>query len=196
VAGRKQSTHKEAIPMKKLVLMLAVLATTSVVAVPSFAAPVKGTWGVGYHSENFPIGARIWMSEKMAIDLGIGFSSDPFNATGDNKTSWGIEVGAPIVMAGTEDDTQFFIRPGIDYRSIPNPIIGGPTPDPNNNATIFGITGQLGVEHWFGKHFSLQVAHGIAIYNEDPGVGSSNTIVQSQAFGISNIGFHYYFGAK
>ena len=182
--------------MKKIATLLAVLAVTCVAAVPSFAAPVKGTWGVGYHSENFPVGARIWMSEKVAIDLGVGFSSDPFNITGNNKTSWGIEVGAPIVLAGAKDDTQFFIRPGIDYRSIPNPIIGGPNPDPNNNETIFGVTGQLGVEHWFGRHFSLQAAHGIAFYNEDPGVGGSNTVFQTQAFGISNIGFHYYFGNK
>lgn len=180
--------------MKKIASLLVVLAVTSLCVAPSFAAPTKGAWGVGYHGQDFPLGLRLWLSDKVGLDLGIGFSSDPFNATGDNKTTWGLEVGAPIVMAGMGDETLFFIRPGIDYRSIPNPILGGPTPNPDNDETVFGVTGQLGVEHWFGKRFSLQVADGIAFYNIDPGVGGSHTVFQTQAFGISNIGFHYYFG--
>ncbi|MFI5370805.1 MAG: hypothetical protein ACHQ52_04535 [Candidatus Eisenbacteria bacterium] len=180
--------------MKMLAILLVALAVMITAAAPSFATPAKGTWGVGYHGADFPLGARYWMSDKLALDMGLGFSSDPFNATGDNKTTWGFEVGVPIVLAGAGEETHFFLRPGIDYRSLPNPIVGGPNPDPNNRETVFGVSGQLGVEHWFGKRFSLQVAEGIAYYNEDPGVGDSNSVFQTQAFGISNIGFHYYFG--
>ena len=180
--------------MRKIVCLLAVIAVACVVVTPALATPAKGAWGVGYHGQDFPLGVRMWLSEKVALDLGLGFSSDPFNATGDNKTTWGLEVGAPIVIAGAGDETRFFIRPGIEYRSIPNPIVGGPNANPDNDETAFGITGQLGVEHWFGRRFSLQVADGIAFYNVDPGIGGSHTVFRTQAFGISNIGFHYYFG--
>jgi hypothetical protein len=180
--------------MKRIASLLVVLVVTLATVVPSFAEPPKGAWGVGYHGPDFPLGIRWWVSDKVGLDFGLGFSNDPFNDTGDNKTTWGIEFGAPIVLAGMGDETNFYIRPGIDYRSIPNPILGGPAPNPDNDETIFGITGQLGVEHWFAKRFSVQVAEGVAFYNVDPGVGSSHTVFQTQAFGISNIGFHYYFG--
>lgn len=180
--------------MKKIVTLLAVLAVATMAAIPSFAAPVKGTWGVGYHNPDFPLGARIWMSDKVALDLGLGIDNE-FNAIADgNKTSWGLEFGVPIVLAGMNDDTQFFVRPGIDYRTVPNPIPAGPNADLNNTASFFGVSGQLGVEHWFGKRFSLQAAHGIRFENENPGVGGSHSAFVTEGLGISDVGFHYYFG--
>jgi hypothetical protein len=179
--------------MKKIAGLLVVMVVMLATVVPSFAEPPKGAWGVGYHGENFPLGIRWWVSDKVGLDFGLGFDNGFVPATGNNKTAWGIEIGAPIVMAGMGDETIFYVRPGIDYRSIPNPL-PGPPPNPDNDETIFGITGQLGVEHWFAKRFSLQVAEGIAYYNIDPGVGGSHSAFQTQAFGISNIGFHYYFG--
>src|SRR5689334_4303675 len=58
--GREFPLDKETCEMKKIVTLLAVLAVTTLVAIPSFAAPVKGTWGVGYYNPDFPVGARIW----------------------------------------------------------------------------------------------------------------------------------------
>jgi hypothetical protein len=180
--------------MKKIASLLVVLVVTLATVVPSFAEPPKGAWGVGYHGPDFPLGIRWWVSDKVGLDFGLGFSNDRIPAIDENKTAWGIEFGAPIVLAGMGDETIFFVRPGIDYRSIPNPILPSPPGDIDNTETIFGITGQLGVEHWLAKRFSLQVAEGIAYYNINPGVGGSHTAFQTQAFGISNIGFHYYFG--
>jgi hypothetical protein len=58
------------------------------------------------------------------------------------------------------------------------------------------ISADLAVEYFFTDNFSLQVAHGVAWTSTDPDQTGIDNITgfTSEAFGISNIGFHFYFG--
>jgi outer membrane protein W len=62
-----------------------------------------------------------------------------------------------------------------------------------------GVSGSLGAEYFFTKNFSIQAAHGLIYTSTEAKTGTvkvKTTNLTSEAFGVSNIGFHYYFGGK
>jgi hypothetical protein len=186
--------------MKKTLFVIALLSLA--VAAPSWAKDVKGLYGLGYFRSEFPIGGRAWITDKVGADLGIGFSilssDNPGNPGAEGKaTSYGVDLGVPFIVHGT-DNALFFVRPGFSFASSPNPVLGGL----DNRATSMWVSGSLGVEYFFTDHFSIQAAHGVAYKSVSPGSkakdlgAKSYSSIGSEAFGISDIGFHYYFGAK
>jgi hypothetical protein len=59
------------------------------------------------------------------------------------------------------------------------------------------VSGSFGVEYFFTDRFSIQAAHGLVFKSVDPDkAGGKYTEIVSEDFGLSNIGFHYYFGGK
>lgn len=178
--------------MKKVLLGLVAL-----VAVLSVAAPVMAAGemkiGLGYFRPEAPIGARVWVNPKIAIDFGFGFESKEYGQgdKSETKTSFSIDAGVPFVLAGDET-TKFFLRPGILYLSDPNYDIAG---EEWVTASTIGISANLGVEHFFSKWFSLEASHGFVFATYDPGTegSDSSTTIYSEALGISSIGFHFYF---
>ena len=167
--------------MKRALAVMSLLAV--VLPASAFAKDMKGMWGPGYFRPEAPIGVRIWFSEKLAGDLAFGISSS--DATGDNLTDWVVDLGLPIVVANAEN-TMFFVRPAFAYQSV--------AVNSSDEITAFSISAQLGVEHFFAERFSVQVAHGITWQSIDPPTGDSITEFFTEDFGISSIGFHYYFG--
>ena len=182
--------------MKKNLLWIALVFAVAVPAVSS-ATEVKGTWGLGYVRPEFPIGARIWATEKVGVDLGIGFLSLSPDQ-GDSQTSIGFDAGLPFVVHNTEN-AHFFVRPGVSFASD-----GGDDATQDGKETQLWVSGTLGAEYFFTPNFSIQAAHGIvykSIKNEFTPTGGAKTEVKvstfgSEDFGISNIGFHYYFGGQ
>jgi len=86
---------------------------------------------------------------------------------------------------------KFFVRPGVSFASSPAPV---PT-DADNKLTQFWLSGSFGVEYFFTERFSIQAAHGVVFKSVDPDkAGVKSTAFESEDFGLSNIGFHYYFG--
>ncbi len=160
-------------------------------AAPSFAKDVKGLYGLGYVRPEAPVGGRLWATDKVGFDLGIGFSSS--DESGDTQTSLTLDAGVPFVVASA-GDANFFVRPGFTYNQTPLPV-GGTNPDPDNKLTQIWVSGTLGAEYFFTDNFSIQAAHGLVFKSIDPDkAGDSYTEIASEAFGISSIGFHYYFG--
>ena len=47
------------------------LALVAVSAAPAFAA--AGQYGLGYFRPEAPVGGRVWFTDKVAGDVGIGF---------------------------------------------------------------------------------------------------------------------------
>jgi hypothetical protein len=182
--------------MKRTLFALLTVATVATVAAPAMAAD-DVRWGVGYFRSEAPVGVRAWINPKLAIDAGIGFENKDFPYTengstvSDKKTSFTFDAGVPIVLAGDET-TKFYVRPGIAFMSTPNWDYGD---EKWVSSTEFWVSGDLGVEHWFGKHFSLGAGHGLIFKSVDPGTKGSDTTsgINTEAFGISNIGFHFYF---
>jgi hypothetical protein len=158
-------------------------------AAPSFAA--KGSYGLGYFRSIAPVGGRVWLTDKVAGDIGVGFSSVS-QTGGSSQSSFVVDAGAPIVAAEA-GNAKFFVRPGVTFASSPSPVLA----DKNNKTTQFWVSGSFGVEYFLTERFSVQAAHGIVYKSVDPKLaGTKTTEVASEDFGISNIGFHYYFGGK
>lgn len=169
--------------------MLLAFALVVVSAAPSFAA--KGTFGLGYFRPEAPVGGRIWFSEKLGVDLGVGFD-DVSPDGGTSRNSFVFDAGVPIVAAEA-GNAKFFFRPGITFASSPSPVPA----DADNKTSQTWVSGSAGVEYYFTDHFSLQAAHGIVYKSVDPDLaGGKYTELVSEDFGISSIGFHYYFGGQ
>jgi hypothetical protein len=197
--------------MKKTLFAMAVLSLLA--AMPSWAAKdMTGMWGPGYFRSEFPVGARIWFTPKIAGDIGFGFSMEstdaPGNILGKGSTTYGFELGLPFVLHST-DNALFFIRPGLAYASAPNPftVTSGTPPVTkdyfDNRESQMWVSGSLGAEYFFTERFSIEAAHGIVFKSFNPGSDAKDVLdaktysaIETEAFGISNIGFHYYFGGK
>jgi hypothetical protein len=69
---------------KNLLLAIALVAVS---AAPSFAASTKGFYGLGYYRPEAPVGGRVWFTDKVAGDLGIGFDNISPDG-GDSKSAF------------------------------------------------------------------------------------------------------------
>lgn len=173
--------------VKKVFVVAAALAALSVSS--SFAAGTN--YGLGYFRPEAPVGGRVWFTNKVAADAGFGVSRVTPDQ-GDSQTGYVIDLGVPVVAAEA-GSAKFFVRPGFTYASSPAPT----TDDATNKATQFWVSASLGVEYFVTDHFSVQAAHGLVFKSVDPkSAGMKYTAIESEAFGLSNIGFHYYFGGK
>jgi hypothetical protein len=165
------------------------IAIVAASAAPSFAA--KGAYGLGYFRSNAPVGGRVWLTDKVAGDIGVGFSSVS-QTGGSSQSSFVVDAGVPIVAAEA-GNAKFFVRPGVTFASSPSPVLA----DKDNKTTQYWVSGSFGVEYFVTERFSLQAAHGVVYKSVDPKLaGAKTTEFASEDFGVSNIGFHYYFGGK
>lgn len=173
--------------MRKTILAAALLA---VIAVPSFAGQNK--FGLGYFDPSFPVGGRLWVSEKLALDAGVAFNTlkeETGSTTTDDVSLMGADIGVVLVVGGSEK-TKFFVRPAISFASGEDKLA-------NLDVSALWFRGSLGVEHWLSDNFSIQAAHGFAYKSTElkPAVGAKvkTTEFETEGFGISNVGFHFYF---
>jgi len=166
--------------------LLAAVALLALSAAPSSAEGTK--LGLGYFRPEAPVGGRAWLSEKIALDLGVGFSLTTPDS-GDSQSAFVVDAGVPIVAAES-GNAKFYVRPGLTFASSPSPT----STDPDNKTTQFWISGTFGVEYFFTDHFSVQAGHGLVFKSIDPdGAGDKYTQIVSEDFGVSSIGFHFYF---
>ena len=148
--------------MKDVHVSLAAVAALSVMFVmPSHATTLNGKWGPGYFRPEAPLGIRWWLNEKLGLDGAIGFTSDDAS-----------ETGGPI--SGSTPASRSCSRAWVTTRSSSSARViryaSTPLPtglEPDNKQTSLGLTGTLGVEHFFTDRFSVQVAHGVIIDSVD-----------------------------
>jgi hypothetical protein len=177
----------------RLFVFIGVVAALAMVASDGASAAMK--LGAGYFRPEAPVGGRLWFNDAVAGDLGIGFSTEkrtnPETDAQKTKLSFQLDLGLPIVLMGKTDKTKFFFRPGFAYASAPGAF---EDKDWVKEKTV-AISGSLGVEHFIAEHFSVQVAHGIRFQSFDPGTKGSkkDNRIMTEAMGVSDIGFHYYF---
>ena len=169
--------------IRKSILVAGLLLAAS--AVPSFAG--TGQWGLGYFRPEAPVGGRVWFSDKVAGDIGVGFQSVSPDG-GDTQSAFVFDAGVPFVVASA-GQAKFFVRPGYTYASED---LGAP----DTKTTQWWLSGSLGVEYFFTDAFSMQAAHGVRYISLDSDQLGKATAFESEAFGISSIGFHFYFGGK
>jgi hypothetical protein len=151
--------------------------------------------GIGFHNSSAPLGVRWWLaSEKLALDLGIGFHSDKaFSSYPDEKvTGWALDVGVPIVLKSW-DRVHVLFRPGVLYESQQVVVTSPPTAFDTDDEKTLNVSGEIEVEAFLLKNFSVSASHGIAYQSIDP-PGSGDKITSFSTIGnqFTNIGFHVY----
>jgi len=147
--------------------------------------------GIGFHNANAPIGVRWWLSnQKLAIDLGFGFHSEPSELfTDEHLKGWAIDAGVPIVLKSW---TRFhaLLRPGLYYEHQETDV-PGPTFAPAKDK-LFIVSGQIEAEAFLVDNFSVSAATGIAWQKSDPEFGDSETSFITEGGNFTTVGFHAY----
>jgi hypothetical protein len=154
--------------------------------------------GPGFHSVEAPIGIRWWLSgQKVAIDLGFGFNSEPASIDPNEKeTSFALEAGVPFVCHSW-DRVHALVRPGILYQSQQvgfdsDPIASGIQFD-TENQTTFDLMVEGEAEVFLADNVSVSAAHGFVFRSFDPGFGAdSQTSFGTRGNNFTTIGFHIY----
>ena len=145
---------------------------------------------IGFHNTTAPLGVRWWLgSEKVGVDLGLGFHSEPSFIYADEKlTGWAVDVGVPIVMQSW-NRVHVIFRPGLLFESQQVEATAPPTAFDTENQKTMSITGEAFLLH----NFSVSASTGIAFVSFDPGFGAD----KENAFttignNFTEVGFHMY----
>jgi len=158
--------------------------------------------GFGFHNVEAPIGLRWWFSgEKVGLDLGLGFGSDPAFIDPDEKENhFALEAGVPFVCHSW-DRVHVLVRPGILYQSQQvgfDADAGTPGVQfDTENVTAFDLSLEGEAEVFLADNVSVSASHGIRFRSVDPGFGADS----QSSFGtfgnnFTNIGFHVYIFGK
>lgn len=154
--------------------------------------------GLGFYNVEAPVGVRLWFpGQKLALDLGIGFNSEPAAIDASEKeTRFAFDVGLPCVWHSWER-VHALVRPGILYQ---RQQIGfdadGTTPgiqfDTESATTLdFLLGGEA--EIFLADNVSVSAAHGISLRRFDPGFGAdTETSFGTYGNNFTTIGFHIY----
>lgn len=189
--------------MKRVGLILAASAVLSLgVAGAAFAqdgaGPVHKSVGCGFHSIEAPLGLRWWFAEqKMAFDLGLGFTSSPAGIDPDeSEKAYALEFGVPIVLHRW-DRAHALLRPGLLHQTQQigfdaDPVTPGVQFD-TENQTRLDILLEAEAEVFLADNVSVSAAHGIGVRRFDPGFGGdTSTSWGTRGNNFTTIGFHVY----
>lgn len=151
--------------------------------------------GLGFHNSGAPLGVRWWLvSEKYALDLGIGFHSEKAlpDYPDEKVTGWALDVGVPIVLKSW-DRVHVLFRPGIFYESQKVVVTSPPVAFDTENEKTFNVSGEIEAEAFLLKNFSVSASIGIAYQSIDqPGAGDKITSLSTIGNEFTNVGFHVY----
>ncbi|HZI89471.1 MAG TPA: hypothetical protein VFD83_03360 [Candidatus Polarisedimenticolia bacterium] len=151
--------------------------------------------GVGFHETTAPLGVRWWFGEqKIGVDLGLGFGSDPSFTYPDEKlTHYAISAGVPIVLTSW-DRVHVLFRPGILYESQQVEATVFPAPFDTENEKTMTISGVIEAEAFLLENFSVSASTGVAYESFDPGFGlDKENSFRTVGGNFTNVGFHVYF---
>lgn len=185
--------------MRLITSLFAMLAATSCVLPVAARAqseemPAHHDIGIGFHTVTAPLGVRWWFAgQKVGVDFGLGFDSDPAPSYDENLTGWAVEVGVPIVVKNW-DKVHVLFRPGFIYESQEVQMTSPPDPFATDDETSFVVMAELEAEVFLVDNFSVSASHGIGFFSESPaGGGDSETSFGTLGNNFTHIGFHVYF---
>jgi hypothetical protein len=155
-------------------------------------------FGAGFHNSEAPVGFRYWFSnQKVALDLGLGFGSEPAFIDPDEKeTHFALEAGVPFVCHSWER-VHALIRPGILYQSqevgFDSDTVTPGIQFDTETVTSFAVSLEGEAEVFLADNVSVSAAHGIRFVSVDPGFGAdSQTSFETTGNNFTTIGFHIY----
>lgn len=170
--------------MRTLSLAVIALALSASVA----GAHGKGSYAIGFMESDAPVGGRYMLSEKMGLDIGLGFISvdaeDEDNegrASGDKHlayagTQFVLRAALPIALQ-SGDKVSLQVRPGLGITSN--------SPDEGESDTAIDISGLLVAEWMMSNTISISGAHGLRVALDPNNI---STVGQ----GVTHFGVHYW----
>jgi hypothetical protein len=161
--------------------------------------PQHRNGALGFHDFDAPLGGRWWFGgQKVGLDLGVGFQSDPAPSYPDEHlTSLAFAAGIPIVLKSWRQVHVLF-RPGFFYESSQAQATSPPVPFDTESQKTIRVTGELEAEAFLLDNFSVSASHGIGWNQFDPGFGADKeTSFGTLGKGFTEVGFHVYlFGGE
>ncbi len=155
---------------------------------------VHKSGGIGFHQTAAPLGVRWWLAgQKVGIDLGFGFSSDPsLPYPSEHLKSFAIAAGIPIRLQSWSRMHVLF-RPGILYQTQQVEATAPPTPFDTESEKTLLISGEIEAEAFLLENFSVSASTGIAYESFDPGFGlDKENSFRTVGGNFTNVGFHVY----
>ena len=164
--------------MKK-VLFFAVALT--MVAGSAMAATPGGKIGIGFLHYDAPIGARIVMNEKVALDVSFVFNTE----NDGDRTDFNLMGAVPIRVIDTEK-ANLNVMPGISFYNMGAPSGG-------DSSSLIELFAALEVEYFLSPAFAVHAAHGLGVSIFSPG-GDADSSTDFGTFGSNwtSLGFHFY----
>ena len=149
---------------------------------------------VGFHQAVAPLGVRWWLAgQKVGIDLGLGFSSDPsLPYPGEHLKNFAVSAGVPIMIQSWHQVHVIF-RPGILYLSQQVEATTPPTPFDTESQKTLTISGEIEGEAFLLENFSVSASTGFAYESFDPGFGfDKENSFRTVGGNFTTVGFHVY----
>jgi hypothetical protein len=154
--------------------------------------------GIGFHDIDAPIGGRWWFGgQRAALDLGVGFQSDPAPSYDEHLKAVAFAVGIPIVLKSWPQVHVLF-RPGLFYESQQVQADTPPAPFDTESQKTARVTAELEAEAFLLDNFSVSASQGIGWNQFDPGFGlDKETSFGTLGNAFTEVGFHVYlFGGQ
>ena len=193
------------------------LATTTTLLAGAAHAEVMG--GIGFRSlggglaANVPsssvsfaaspaIGVRHWVSERMALDGAIGFSTltaeagPPTTDTAEGS-GFSFDLGIPL-SAKKWDKVNVIVRPGFQYATATFKDKTVALPPNEDTATLMGFSGEIEVEWMVAERLSISASHGIVYttFKVEDNASPANELkvsgFQTSGADFTALGFHVY----
>src|SRR4051812_22648715 len=155
---------------------------------------VHKSGGIGFHESFAPLGIRHWFgSQKVGLDLGAGFSSDPSLAFGgEHLRSWALSAGVPIVLSSWPRVHVLF-RPGVTYRSQQVEATAPPSAFATESEKTLNIKAEIEGEAFILENFSVSASTGLGYESFDPGFGlDKENSFRTFGGNWTEVGFHIY----
>lgn len=165
--------------MKKTILAVTTLALL-MGATSAFAAKTA----LGFYDSAAPIGIRTWLSDKMGLDLGIGFNNQSISNGGQSTSGFTFDAGLPLVMKSW-DKVKVNVRPGVQFGSQDVPT-GLTTKE---KVTGFQVSGDIEAEVMLMDNVSVSTHMGLAYTSQKSDASGSPTL---STIGLTGVNF---FGA-
>ena len=173
-----------------------VLSLMAVLPMPALAA-THAAGGIGFRDSSAPLAVRWWLggAQRVAIDVGAGFSSQKVESGSDSKRlfDYAVDVGVPI-LAKSWEQAHLLLRPGILVASEEaaryNLQSGRITGSDRGSLVLLSL--ELEAEVFLVKNVSISAAHGIGVVN-DKRLGQERP-ASFGSFGenFTSLGFHVY----
>jgi hypothetical protein len=148
------------------------------------------------------IGIRHWISDRVAFDGAVGFSTIKAEAgppTADIAEGLGFtfDLGVPI-SARTWDKVNVIVRPGFGYAMASLKDRTTATPPNEDTATLMRYSAEIEVEWMLAERLSISASHGIAYVtfkledNDSPANELTASGFATTGANFTALGFHVY----